>query len=104
MSILRRSVLYYKYPKGVYRFPGWAIVQTTLGACLEPFTIADQMVPGKSTADFDCSDIMTRIDELQPIDDRTDWKVMSGGDIVPLGGGDRLPRVYRKDGNNRGSS
>jgi len=104
MSILRRSVLYYKYPSGVYRFPGWAITTTTLGTCLEPFNIADQWNPGKSKADFDCSDIMARVDELRPIDDRIDWKLMSGGDIMPLGGGDLLPRVYRKDGNNRGSS
>jgi hypothetical protein len=108
MSILKRTVLYYKYPKetksGVFRFPGWAITQTTLGACLEPFNIADQWDPGKSKSDFDCSDMMARIDELQPIDDRLDWKVTSFGEAQPTGGGDILPRVYRKDGNDRGKS
>jgi hypothetical protein len=106
MSILKRTVLYYKSDDGQYRFPGWAVTITTEGACLEPFNISDRFVTGlgQSIADFDPSDIMTRVDELQPINDLTDWAVMSFGETMPTCGGDLLPRTYIKEGNNRGSS
>jgi hypothetical protein len=98
MSILRRSVLYYKKPDGQYIFPGWAIVTTTLGAMLEPFNISDHFSPSQTIVDFDPSDMMVRIDELQPINQLTDWKITSFGETMPIAGGDLLPRVHKKTG------
>jgi len=110
MSILKRTVLYYppspKSPRGTFRFPGWALVTTTLGTMLEPFNINDRFVTGmgQSVMDFDPSDIMARVDDMQPVSDRLDWKTTSFGETMPVGGGDLLPRTYNKKGNERWSN
>ena len=104
MSILSRSVLYYKSPNGPFRFPGWAITNTTLGSCLEPFNISDRYVHNYGLSDFDPSDIIARVDDLQPINDLNDWKVTSFDEVQPIGGGDLHPRTFLKEGKNEGSS
>lgn len=105
MSILKRTVLYYKDPKGQFRFPGWAVTITTQGACLEPFNINDRFATGLNdgVADFDPSDIMAKVDDMQPMNDLTDWQVTSFGEVQPTGGGDLLPRVNPKRGRDYGS-
>jgi len=99
MSIQKRSVLYTK-PKGKqYRFIGWAIVTTTLGAMLEPFDIAEHGNPSQNWVDFDPSDPITRIDELRNVDTGKEGKITSFGETMEVMGGDRYPRVLIETGN-----
>ena len=99
MSILKRTVLYKKDDKGQYRFPGWALTITTLGTCLEPFLINDRQVANNSFRDFDPSDPIARVDDLQRVDDMDELKATSLGETMVTGGGDLLPRVFIKTGN-----
>ena len=98
MSILKRSVLYMKTEKNPYRFVGWAICTTTLGAMLEPFDINSRN-PGVDLVDWDPSDPIARIDELQNIDDGKEELMTSFGETMAVLGGDRYPRVLIKNGN-----
>ena len=93
MSILKRSVLYIKPDKKQYRFPGWAIVTTTLGAMLEPFDISSHHSPSQGWIDFDPSDEITRIDDLQNIDNGKQILLTSFGETMQTMGGDRHPSV-----------
>ena len=99
MSILKRSVLYTKTEKKPYRFIGWAICTTTLGAMLEPFEINSHHSPSKGWIDFDPSDEITRVDELQNVDGGKEELLTSFGETMAVLGGDRYPRVLIKNGN-----
>ena len=99
MSILKRTVLYKKSENRPYRFLGWAIATTTLGAMLEPFNINDRVSPSQGILDFDPSDPIARVDDLQNVDPLDDFRALSFGETMPIHGGDLMPRVYIKTGN-----
>lgn len=92
MSIQKRSVLYVKPKNKQFRFIGWAMVTTTLGAMLEPFDISHHN-PGVNWVDYDPSDEISRIDELQNVDDGTQILLTSHGETMQTMGGDRYPSV-----------
>ena len=95
--IKKRAVLYTK-EDGIYRFLGWAIVTTRLGAMVEPFLVNERFVSNNvSISDFDPSDPAVRIDELQNIAPGMESHLMSA-DGLPLHGGDLLPRVFKRTG------
>ena len=93
MSIQKRSVLYVKPDMGPYRFIGWAMVTTTLGAMLEPFDINNHHNPSQNWVDFDPSDEISRIDDLQNVDIGRQTLLTSHGETMQTMGGDRYPSV-----------
>lgn len=97
--IQKRCVLYFKDDKGQYRFTGWAVTTTTLGAMMEPFNINDRAVGSQSIVNFDPSDPMARVDELKNIDPLKECLGLSHGETMEIHGGDLMPRVYIKTGN-----
>ena len=99
MSIQKRSVLYTKTDKKQYRFIGWAIATTSLGAMLEPFDINAHNNPGVNWVDFDPSDPIARVDDLQNIDIGKEALMTSFGETMEILGGERYPRVLKKTGN-----
>ena len=97
--IQKRSVLYFKDDKGQFRFSGWAVTTTTLGAMMEPFNIDDHHVGSQDIVDFDPSDPMVRIDELQSVDPLKECIGLSHGETMEIHGGNLMPRVLIKTGN-----
>ena len=97
-SIRRRRVFYNKKNDGQYRFLGWAHVVTSMGVMAEPFNLNDRHVPSNNMANYDPSDMMARIDDLQQIEDGKEIRVISF-DNDPIHGGDLLPRTFIKTGN-----
>ena len=91
MSILKRTV-FFDNTSGIKRFWDFALVQTTLGAMVEPFTANDRK-GGSPVINYDPTDMMVRIDEIEgkPID--VQQLVLSGG--FHLHGGTTLPRNGR---------
>lgn len=99
-GILKRDVLYEKRnATSPYHFIGWSICTTGIGAMAEPFEIGDRHAPGNSYADFDFSDPMARVDELQNVPYGNSWKTLSFGETMPIHFGDLSPRVYIRSGN-----
>jgi len=103
MSILKRTALY-STKGGQVKFLDWAITQTSVGACAEPFTVNERLAAGANFADFDPSDIMVKVDDLMRVDDEgAAIRQLSHGDGMPLHGGNVFPRVTIFTGNERGA-
>lgn len=93
MSIQKRTVLYEKTKSGVYRFSDWALSTTPLGVCAEPFSVNLKKSPG-GINNFDATDEMSRVDEMQNIDLDREKFILSGGEHA-LHGGALMPRTGR---------
>jgi hypothetical protein len=91
MSILKRSV-FYDNTGGIARFWDWAVVTTTLGAMVEPFSPNVRHSPGNSVLDFDPTDEIARIDSIRAAPRDKSKLMLSGGEHV-LNGGDIHPRT-----------
>lgn len=100
MSILNRQVLY-SVKGGQVKFLDWAITKTTLGACAEPFQMNNRVgTSDGSRADFDPSEMMTKVDRLFLVDDETQAKTHLSGGGTQLNGGNLQPRVFIFTGDN----
>lgn len=91
--IKKRAVLYTR-DNGIYRWLNFAITTTRIGAMVEPFHMDDRT----GYSDYDASDPMVRVDDLQNIAPGMEFALMSP-DGQPLHGGDLLPRVFKRAGN-----
>ena len=99
-AILKRTVLYEKRTEtSPFHFIGWALVNTPIGVCAEPFEINNRFVPGNSYANFDYTDEIARIDDMKNVPYGHGWKAVSFGETMPIHGGNISPEVYIRDGN-----
>ena len=82
MSIQRRVVFYDAMPNGI-RFHDWAETTTSLGKMYEPFDMSMRQL-GTGIADYDSSDLMAKIDDMQP--KSIDFANKYGDDANVIGG------------------
>ena len=92
MSILKREI-YCDQVNGVIRFWDWAIVTTTIGAMIEPFSINPYHTLDSQPVAVDRNDIMRRIDAIHLADHGTDKLVLSGGGSAGINGGNLIFRT-----------
>jgi hypothetical protein len=79
----------------VFRPFDWAIVETGIGACVEPFHPFAQFAPGYNAATIDAEDMIRRIDRIETISlDDANLKI-SGDSGTVLHGGALHPRTGR---------
>jgi len=77
-NILNRTV-FYDMTGGVVRFRDYAHVTTTLGGMVEPFNVNQRKEPDTDMVDFDPTDDMCRIDQMQAIDATMEGQLLSFG-------------------------
>jgi hypothetical protein len=94
-SILKRTVFYEKKGEGAMRFADWALVTTTLGVAVEPFTsIGVRSVPDLNIRSYDPTEDCSRVDEMRGVTDLGMLPyLLSGGQYIH--GGALSPRVGR---------
>lgn len=92
-SILKRTV-FIEENGGALTFQDWALCTTTLGTMVEPFMPNTRKSNDVGMIDFDPTDEISRIDQIQRINSDLLPKLLSGGDDV-LHGGTHMPRVGR---------
>lgn len=95
MPILRRVLFADKSVSGILRFSDWAAVTTTSGYMVEPgFCINNRTPVATGLTNFDPTDMMNRVDDIQMIDMLQETTLLSGGAAdPPLHGGVTMPRV-----------
>ena len=93
MAVIQRRIVFVDNSvSGVIRFSDWAAVKTPIGYMVEPGFIVNNRHPiGIDMTDFDPTDEMNRIDDIQFIDMLQEKTVLSGG--TALHGGPCMPRV-----------
>lgn len=100
MSIRKRTV-FYSDKGGQIKFLDWALVMTSLGACAEPFDMNNRGQPNTDIPDYDPSDMMTKVDRLERVEDEDAvYRLLSSLEEPPLNGGNMSPRVLIFTGNN----
>jgi hypothetical protein len=93
-SILKRTVFYEKKGNGPVRFGDWALVTTTLGVAVEPFTsLGLRTVPNTNVNSYNPTEDCSRVDEMRPVDLGQLNLLLSGGQVIH--GGTISPRVGR---------
>lgn len=91
MSIVKREV-FYDNSGGYARFWDFALVQTSLGAMVEPFVPGSPKPPDSDVENFDPTDEIARIDSISA-KPRDIEKRFLFGEEQSLHGGDLRPRV-----------
>lgn len=93
MAVIQRRIVFAdKSVNGILRFSDWAAVKTPIGYMVEPgFVINNRRAAGEDITNFDPTDEMNRIDDIQIIDMLQEQLVLSGGQH--LHGGTHMPRV-----------
>ena len=101
MSILNRTV-YYTRVGGTVKFLDWAHVVTSIGMMAEPFIANARFSPAATgqVLNYDPSDIMARVDDMQEVSGEGDVKRLFAG----VHGGNALPRVHSVRGLGLGST
>jgi hypothetical protein len=103
MSGIKRRTLYVEHDNRpvmggapVYRPYDWAVVETGIGAMVEPgFLPFTQSANGYNAATIDAEDMIRRIDVIENISlDNADRKISGNGDSI-LHGGVTHPRTGR---------
>lgn len=87
-GILKRTIFYEKMKTGEVRFSDYAVVVTDIGTMVEPFEINNRL-DFCDYADYDPTDMMVKVDEVQPCD-ILGSEFLSGGATTPLSGGNTL--------------
>jgi len=93
MSIQKRTV-FYDNTGGIARFWDWALVTTTLGTMAEPFQPNARYAAQTEFGQFDPTDMIARIDDIQISSVDTQLQTLSGG-VHALNGGALNPRDGR---------
>lgn len=82
-------------PGTVYRFAEFARVTTPLGAMVEPFIIGDKVPTSADIQNYDATDEMCRIDDIQFVDLDKIPTMLGDGEGPAYHGGTQLPRTGR---------
>lgn len=93
-NILKRTAFYETFG-GKIRFQDWAMVNTELGAMVEPFNANNRYALDVQIPNFDYTDTMSMIDELKEVDSDKMLTFLSAGGASPIHGGNLLPRTGR---------
>ena len=93
MSISKRTVFYGASSGNSMRFLPFAMVDTTIGAMVEPFMVNQSHTPNQNFETVDAGDEVNRIDSVERIDLRDYTKLLSYGSASVLHGGDIQPRA-----------
>lgn len=93
-NVLRRTVFVEQDSNGYFRFADWALVVTTLGAMVEPFSANERFQRGTGFANFDPTEDLSLITEIKQVDFDLLPTLLSGGGPV-VHGGTTMPRVGR---------
>ena len=88
MAINKREVFYSKDKRGIIKFEDFCIVQTELGAMVEPFLVNGR--PEGAATPWNYADEMSRIDKMTEIDDNQRMRILSGNTQY-LHGGETSP-------------
>ena len=92
MSILNRTI-FYDYTNEIASFWDWALVTTTLGTMVEPYTFSRHGLE-QETIQFDPTDEIVKINKIRAADRDKEQLILSGGD-GHLNGGVMIPRNGR---------
>jgi hypothetical protein len=94
-TILSRTI-FYDNSDGKFRFHDWALVNTTLGAMLEPRVVVNPINNSSSgTVDRDYSDEWQRIDHMVPFSLDKRFLLIGNDEGKPLCGGQLMGRTGR---------
>ncbi len=85
-TVLKRTIFVERDKDGYFRFQDWALSLTTLGAMAEPFSPDLRAETGSPETDFDPTDDIALITDIQQVDSNLLPTLLSGGGAVTMGG------------------
>jgi len=92
--ILKRTV-FVEVAGGVHRFADFARVVTPLGTMVEPFMPGEKVSNNTGIQEYDATDEMCRIDNIEQVDSDKLPSMLGDGLQPPLHGGLQLSRTGR---------
>jgi hypothetical protein len=93
-TVFQRAVFVEVDKSGFFRFTGWAMTTTSLGAMAEPFFPRQAIGPEERGVTFDAADDVSLISDILQVNADLVPTLLSGGGAV-WAGGVQMPRVGR---------